>query len=142
MCVSSQSSQFIPSTSTTTVAPTSTTAKTVTNIVEMSVFVLNQSAKWSNYGCAGRGAFSPFTKTSGQPLNEADRAFALWKSCYQCATGGDASRVVDYDYDAVNDSCIDSSGATSRALCECDRQLIKQLGQTMPNSKLIDFNYS
>ena len=40
-----------------------------------------------DYGCAGRGAFDPFSKTLGKQVDQVDKAFYVWKKCIQCISG-------------------------------------------------------
>ena len=113
-----------PTTTTTTSTTTTTTTRTTTttttppppirNIKECAAAILDaetaqagffRSQDVTDYGCAGRGTFEPFLPTAGMQLDTADHAFYSWKKCYQCATGGDSSLIVDYDYDLENDSC-------------------------------------
>ena len=77
----------------------------IRNIREMAIAVLNNPFQWDNYGCAGRGSYEPFAKTAGLRRDVFDRAFFMWKSCYHCATDGDESKVIDYDYNKLEDSC-------------------------------------
>ena len=37
----------------------------------------------TDYGCAGRGTFDPFSKTKGKTKDTADRHFNKWKKCIQ-----------------------------------------------------------
>ena len=84
----------------------------VSNINEMAIAVLDGSgahgftiADGNDYGCAGRGSFSPFAKTEGHQVDPADKAFYVWKKCVQCATGNNSTNLQPYDYDQAEDSC-------------------------------------
>ena len=35
----------------------------------------------TDYGCAGRGTFDPFSKTLGKHKDHADSLFFVWKKC-------------------------------------------------------------
>ena len=61
----------------------------------------------NNYGCTGRGLFSPFDPVEGKPVDEADSAFYKWKKCIQCANNdnGLGKVIPAYNYDKANDSC-------------------------------------
>ena len=83
----------------------------ITNITEMANAVLDGSgangftaADGGNYGCAGRGNYDPFAKTLGHHVDEADKAFYVWKKCIQCASGENAE-VELYQFDKESDSC-------------------------------------
>ena len=78
-----------------------------------------------NYGCAGRAAYSAFAGSIGKPVDDTDKAFHSWKNCVKCAAS-DPNGILEYVYDAVNDTCSDSS-FESRPFCECDRILINYL---------------
>ena len=99
--------------STTTSKPTSSKIR---NIEQMAIARLSKPFEWDNYGCAGRGRYNPFEKTLGLRKDETDRAFFIWKSCYNCATGGDANNVFDYDYNLSQDSCGESQHIEFRLL--------------------------
>ena len=58
----------------------------------------------TDYGCAGRGTFDPFSKTKGKTIDKADRHFHKWKKCIQCAAGN-KREIPEYKYDKLNDSC-------------------------------------
>ena len=83
---------------------------TITNVSDMADQMLNgvfSASDANNYGCTGRGQFSPFDPTVGKPVDEADSAFFKWKKCIQCVNNNkDLGKVIPaYNYDKTIDSC-------------------------------------
>ena len=81
---------------------------TITNIGDMASEMLIgpfSVADANDYGCTGRGIFSPFDKTMGKPVDEADAAFYKWKKCIQCVRQGQEKTVPAYAYDKTTNSC-------------------------------------
>jgi hypothetical protein len=85
----------------------------------------------TDYGCAGRGTFDPFSKTLGKHMDHADNLFFVWKKCIQCAADKGSTTVPEYKYDEDTDDCGDSSD-NSRPFCECDRALVTKLQNMKP----------
>ena len=84
----------------------------VTNILDMATELLDgsgangfTSADGINYGCSGRATYDAFAATHGKPVDEADKAFYVWKKCVQCATGNNSANIKPYDFDKDSKSC-------------------------------------
>ena len=60
----------------------------------------------TDYGCAGRGTFDPFSPTLGKRKDHADQLFFIWKKCINCALDASVfTQVQEYCYDADTDDC-------------------------------------
>ena len=118
-----------------------------------SFFVSNAT----DYGCAGRGHFDFNSKTLGKLVDDADRAFYTWKKCIQCTGIGSLPQFKNQlpKYRFRKQECgeysknfnviikrttysnlmiLGLSTELSRPICECDKQLIKQLRKLEPKN--------
>ena len=86
------------------------TRTTISNVSDMANQMLNgafTASDANDYGCTGRGLFSPFDPVAGKPVDDADTAFYKWKKCIQCANNesGLGKVIPAYNYDTTTDSC-------------------------------------
>lgn len=78
--------------------------------------------RYADYGCAGDGNMDAYVKANGRPVDPADAALRLRKSCIRCATDQYSTDYQKYSFDANQQGCKDQIGTAQRAFCSCDEE--------------------